>query len=116
MKENIIKEKSYAFGVRIVKLCKYLEVNKKEFILSNQLKRSGTAPGALVRESEHAESRKDFVHKLSIALKEANESDYWLNLLKEGDYITEKEFNSIYADCIEIIKLLTSILKSTKNN
>ena len=74
--------------------------------------RSGTAPGALVRESEHAESKKDFIHKLSIALKEANETEYWLQMLKEGNYISKTEFESIHYDCVEIIKILAAIIKS----
>lgn len=115
MKENIIKIKSFEFGKRIVRMSIYLERSKKEFVLSKQLKRSGTAPGALVRESEHAESRKDFIHKLSIALKEANETEYWLQMIKEGEYITLKEFESIHKDCLEIIKILVAIVKSTKN-
>ncbi|MBI5917384.1 MAG: four helix bundle protein [Bacteroidetes bacterium] len=114
MKENVIKDKSFAFGIRVVKLCKYLEETKKEFVLTSQLKRSGTAPGALVREAEHAESKKDFIHKMTIALKEANETDYWLQLLKAGEYITQKEFDSINFDCKEIIKILVSIVKSSK--
>ena len=114
MKENVIKDKTYAFGIRVVKLCRYVQESKKEFVLTNQLLRSGTSPGAMVRESEHAESRKDFIHKLSIALKEVNETDYWLNMLSAGSYISEKEFESIHADCIEILKLLTSIIKSSK--
>ena len=77
--------------------------------------RSGTSPGAMVRESEHSESRKDFIHKLSIALKEANESEYWLQLIKEGNYISETEFKSIHNDCLEIIKILAAIIKTTKN-
>lgn len=113
-KENIIKDKTFAFGKRVVRMCKYLEENKREFVLSKQLKRSGTAPGALVRESEHAESTKDFIHKLSLALKEANETDYWLHLIKEGDYITSKEFESMWKDCDEIIRILVAILKTTK--
>lgn len=116
MKENIIKNKTFDFGKRIVRMSIYLEQNKKEFVLSKQLKRSGTAPGALVRESEHAESRKDFIHKLSIALKEANETEYWLQMIKEGEYITIKEFESIHSDCMEIIKILAAIVKSSKNN
>jgi four helix bundle protein len=79
MKENIIKIKSFAFSLRIVRLYQFLTESKREFILSKQLLRSGTAIGALVRESEHAESKADFIHKLSIALKEANESAYWLD-------------------------------------
>lgn len=114
MKQNVVKEKTFAFGKRIVRMCIYLENDKKEYVLSKQLKRSGTAPGALVRESEHAESRKDFIHKLSIALKEANESEYWLEMLKEGNYISDVEFKSIQDDCLEIIKILASIVKTTK--
>ncbi len=115
MKENLIKVKTFAFDIRIVKLCIHIEKTQNEYVLSKQLKRSGTAPGALVRESEHAESRKDFIHKLSIALKEANETEYWLQMIKEGNYITEIEFNSIYPDCMEIIKILAAIVKSTKS-
>jgi len=115
MKENIIKNKTFAFGKRIVKLCIYLEKDKKEYVLSKQLKRSGTASGALVRESEHAESKKDFIHKLSIALKEANETEYWLQMIKEGQYISKKEFQSIHIDCLEVIKILAAIVKTSKN-
>ena len=78
------------------------------------MKRSGTASGALVREAEHAESTKDFIHKMSIGLKEANEAEYWLQMLKAGNYINEREFDSIWKDCIEIIKILASIVKTTK--
>ncbi len=87
MKENIVKDKSFAFALRVVKLAKYLESEKKEFVLSRQVLRSGTAIGALVREAEHAESRADFVHKMNIALKEASETLYWLDLLHQGGYI-----------------------------
>ena len=83
-------------------------------LLSRQLMKSGTAIGALVREAEHAESKPDFVHKMSIALKEANETDYWLLILKEGEFINEVEYNSIQKDCSEIIRILASIVKSTK--
>ncbi len=113
-KKNVIKDKTFSFGKRIVRMCKYIEAQKKEYVLSKQLKRSGTAPGALVRESEHAESKKDFIHKLSIALKEANETDYWLHLLKEGEYITKEEFESIWKDCEEIIRILVTIIKTSK--
>ncbi len=89
---------------------------KKEFVLSKQLLRSGTSIGALVREAEHAESKSDFKHKMSIAQKEINESIYWLELLKETDYLTIEQFQSINTDAVEIIKLLTSIIKSTKAN
>lgn len=116
MKENIVKEKSYAFAVKTVLLCKHLTENKKEFILSKQLLRSGTAIGALVRESEQAESKADFIHKLSIALKEANETDYWLSLLKDTGYISLTEYNELCYSSQELLKLLVSIIKRTKEN
>jgi four helix bundle protein len=114
MKENVIREKSYAFALRIVKLYKYLVDNKKEYTLAKQILRSGTSVGALVRESEQGESKADFIHKLAIALKEANETDYWLNILKDTSFITEKMFTSLSKDCIELEKLLTSIIKSSR--
>lgn len=113
-RDNVIKTKSFKFAIRIVNLCKYLNSNKKEFVLSKQLLRSGTAVGALVRESEHAESRADFIHKLSISLKEANETEYWLELLSETEYINDSEFSSLQADLKEILKLLISIIKTSK--
>ena len=114
-KENIILEKSFDFAVRIVKLNKYLVSDKKEYILSKQIIRSGTSIGALVREAQHAESNADFVHKLSIALKEANETDYWLLLLNKTEYIEDKIYKSLYDDIQELLKLLVSIIKSSKN-
>jgi len=85
-------------------------------VLSRQLLRSGTAIGALNREAQHAESKADFIHKLSIALKEVNETEYWLLLLKETGYLTQTEFGSIHNDCVELLKLITSILKTSKRN
>ena len=114
MKENAVRDKSFAFALRIVKLAKHLESEKREFVLSRQVLRSGTAIGALVREAEHAESKADFIHKLSIALKEANETLYWLELLYRGEYITEGSFASIGSDSAELIKLLAAIVKSAK--
>ncbi|MBT5420871.1 MAG: four helix bundle protein, partial [Candidatus Cloacimonetes bacterium] len=90
MKENIIRDKSFAFALRIVKMYKYLTLEKKEYVLSKQLLRSGTAIGALIREAEHAESKADFIHKLAIAQKEANETDYWIDLLFQSEYLKEK--------------------------
>jgi four helix bundle protein len=116
MAENIIKTKSFNFALRIVKLQQFLIFDKKEFVLSKQLLRSGTSIGAMVRESEHAESKLDFIHKLSIAQKEANESDYWLELLFQSQYLSEDQFQSLNLDIIEINKLLASIIISTKNN
>ena len=114
MKVNAIRDKSFAFALRVVKLAKYLEGEKKEYVMSRQVLRSGTAIGALVREAEHAESKADFIHKMSIALKEANETSYWLELLHQGEYIDKGSFESIGSDSEEIIKLLVAIVKSAK--
>lgn len=111
--KSIIKQKSVAFALRIIKAFRFLKEQKGEYVMSKQLLRSGTAIGALIREAEFAESKKDFIHKL---LKEANETDYWLTLLHESDYINDIAFQSIQADCTELIKLLTSIIKSSKCN
>ncbi len=114
MKENIIKNKSYDFALRIVKLSIFLNEQKKEYVLSKQVLRSGTAIGALIRESEHAESKADFIHKMSIALKEANETLYWIDLLNDAGFIDEKAYLSIRPDIDELVKLLISIIKSAK--
>ena len=114
MRDGALQLKSFAFAVRVVNLYKYLYSEKKEFVLSKQLLRSGTAIGELVREAEQAESKSDFVHKLAIALKEANETEYWLLLLRETAYLTAAESESIITDNQELLKLLTSIIKSTK--
>ncbi len=117
MKKNIIKDKSFIFAIRIVKLHQFLTNNKKEYVLSKQLLRSGTAVGSMIREAEHAESKADFKHKMAISQKEINETIYWLELLKETNYLSEQEFQSINKDAVEIIKLVTSIIKSlTINN
>jgi four helix bundle protein len=93
---------------------KFLSKEQKEYVLSKQMLRSGTAIGALIRESEYAQSRADFINKLSIALKEANETEYWIMLLNASEYITDKSFESIIKDCRELIKLLTSIINTAK--
>lgn len=111
----MIAVKTYRFAVRIVRLYQYLQREKREYNLSNQLEKSGTSIRANVAESQYAQSRADFISKLSIALKEAAETEYWLDLLHDTGYLTEKEYGSIHADCVEIIKILTSILKSTKS-
>lgn len=116
MKENVIKNKSFDFALRIVRLYQHLNETKREFALSKQLLRSGTAIGALVRESEHAESKADFIHKLSIALKEANEADYWIELLYRSGYLVESEYQSLFSDLDVIIRLLVSIIKTSKAN
>jgi four helix bundle protein len=115
MKDNIIKDKSYLFALRIVKAYKFLSAEKREFVLSKQMLRSGTAIGALVKEAEHAQSDADFINKMNIALKEANETEYWLMILKDSDYIDEKSFNSINQECSELLKLLISIVKTSKD-
>lgn len=114
MSENPVKNKSYKFAVRIVRLYKFLAEEKREFVLSKQVLRSGTAIGANVKEALQAESRADFIHKLAIALKEASETEYWLELLQETEYLDQAAFDSIHTDCIELVKLLTSIIKSSK--
>ncbi|MFA7174624.1 MAG: four helix bundle protein [Kiritimatiellia bacterium] len=114
IKHNPVKVKSFAFALRIVKLAKFLHGDKKEFVLSKQVLRSGTAIGALVREAEHAQSKADFVSKMSIALKEANETDYWLDLLHQSDYLNHDSYDSIHPDIQELIKLLVSIVKTSK--
>ena len=116
MKKNNVRDKSFTFAVRVVKLYQYLCEQKKEFVLSKQLLRCGTSVGAMVREAEHSESKADFIHKMAIAQKEINETIYWLELLKETDYLTDEQFNSINTDAIEIIKILTTIIKNTKAN
>ena len=116
MKENVIKNKSFAFALRIVKAYQYLTEQKKEYVLSKQILRSGTSVGAMVRESEHAQSKADFIHKLSIAQKEINETLYWLELFQATNYLSSQEFESINENAVEIIKLITSIIKTTKNN
>ena len=115
MKENVVMSKAMAFAIRIVNLHKGL-LGRKEFVLSKQLLRSGTAVGALLKESEHAQSRADFVSKMSIALKETNESAYWLELLYRTDYLDQKEFRSIMEDCEELLKLLASIVKTIRSS
>lgn len=116
MKESPLKTKSYSFSIRVINLCRYLNSEKREFLLSKQLLRSGTAVGALIREAEFGQSKADFINKLSIALKEANETHYWLNLLRDTDYIEVKVFSSIEEDCKEMIRLLVSSIKTAKNS
>jgi len=114
--DNILGVKSYAFALRIVKLSRYLQEEKKEFILSKQILRSGTAIGALISESVYAQSKADFISKLHISIKEANETQFWLNLLKDSEYITIKMFKSVEPDIVELLKLLTSSIKTAKEN
>ena len=115
MKENVLLYKTEAFSIRIINAEKYLRTQKKETVISKQILRSGTSIGANAAESQNAQSPSDFVHKLSIALKEADETKYWLKLLYGSQYITEDAYKSMNADLFEIIALLTTIIKTTKN-
>jgi len=114
-KNNVLKQKSFDFAVRIVNLYKYLKKNYNEFVLSQQIVASRTSIGALIREAEHAESLKDFLHKLNIGLKEANESKYWLDLLHATEFINKRMYESLNKDCEELLKLLIASVKTTKS-
>lgn len=112
--DNVVQTKSYAFAVRIVRLYQHLASVKKEFVLSKQVLRCGTSIGANVEEAIGGQSRADFVSKMSIAYKEARETSYWLRLLKDADYLTQSEFDSIHADAEELCRIIASIQKTTK--
>ena len=114
MKQNILKDKSFLFAVRMVNLYKYLKKEYGEYIISHQLIRSGTSIGAIIREAEHAESTKDFIHKLNIGLKEANESKYWLDLLFATEFLSQKMYESLNNDCVELLKILIASVKTNK--
>ena len=116
MQENILKIKSYKFAIRIINLYKYLCSEKREYVMSKQILKSGTATGALIREAEFGQSKADFINKLSIALKEANETMYWIDLLYETQYITLEMYNSLKEDIKEIIAILVTSIKTAKNN
>jgi len=116
LKENVLRIKSYSFALRIVKAYKYLIAEKKEFVLSKQLLRAGTSIGANVAEANQGQSRPDFISKLSIALKESVEIEYWLNLLRDSDYLTSEQTASLLVDCRELIRILTSSIKTTKRS
>jgi four helix bundle protein len=115
MGQNAIKEKSFSFALKVMKAHQYLNQQKREFVISRQFLRSGTAIGALVREAEQAESKADFVHKLSIALKEASETRYWIDLLHQSNYLDPAMHKSLDAELHEMLKLLTSIIKTSKS-
>ncbi len=116
MKDNIVMEKSFRFALSIIKISNWLIGEKHEFILSKQLLKSGTAIGALVKEAEHSQSKADFINKMNIALKEANETEYWLMLLIESEYNAESTILSLLEDCKELIRLLVSIVKTSKEH
>jgi four helix bundle protein len=115
-KGNVVCEKSFKFSIRIVKLYKVLNNERKEYIICKQLFRSGTSVGANIREAVNAESNADFIHKLAIAQKECDESCYWLELLYETEFINKSEFDSIHNDAVELLKIIRSIILSSKNN
>ena len=116
MGQNVIEIKSKVFAIRIIRMYKWLTENKREYVLGKQCLRSGTSIGANIRECLHSQSKAEFIAKLQISIKEANETLYWLELLYETDYITQEMYNSIYPECVELAKLLTSIIKTTKAN
>jgi len=113
--DSVIREKSFRFAVRIVKMCNFLRKTQKEYITTEQLQRCGTSIGANVAEAKHAQSRADFISKMNIALKEATETDYWLRVLHDTGYLNEVQFESIMRDCDELERLLVSIVKTTKS-
>ena len=112
--DNVIQEKSFAFAVRIVRLGEYLRREKREYVLSNQVLRSGTSIGANIAESKNAQSDADFISKMNIALKETTETIYWLRVLNATDYLTDAETESLLSDCVELEKILVSIIKTMK--
>ena len=115
MGKSILKDKSYAFAIRIVKLSQFLQEEKKEYVMSKQVLRSGTAVGALIREAEFGQSKADFASKMSISLKEANETEYWLSILKDTNYIEQNLFEHMQSDSKELIAMLVSSIKTVKN-
>ena len=115
-KDNLIVQKSKAFAIRCVNLYKFLVDDKREYVMSKQLLRSGTSIGANVKEAMRGQSKADFGTKMNIALKEANETEYWLEILQETNFLTDSQADSMLTDCREILKLLTSIVKSTFTN
>lgn len=116
MAKSVLKEKSYGFAIEIVNLSQLLITEKKEFVLSKQLLRSGSAIGALIREAEFAQSKKDFINKMSIALKEANETLYWLDLLKDTHFLEIDSHQKLHSTCKELVAMLASSVKTSKSN
>ena len=114
MKESILKQKTYAFALQVIKVYKQIIAENKEFVLSKQFLKSGTAPGALVREAEFGQSKPDFISKMSIALKESNECDYWICLLRDSDFISQSTALELITDNTEIIKMLTASINTAK--
>tara|TARA_R110000868_G_C10439699_1_gene725201 strand:+ start:124 stop:489 length:366 start_codon:yes stop_codon:yes gene_type:complete len=115
-RESVIEEKSFQFALMTIQTVKKIQEDKREYILSKQLMRSGTSIGAMVREAEHAESKKDFIHKMAIGLKEANETRYWLELLFKSEYIDHNNYEVLLDESTQIVRLLAAIVKSSKTN
>lgn len=115
-RKSIVEDKAYKFALRIIKLNSYLIDVRREFIICKQLLRCGTSIGANVKEASQAESKEDFIHKLNIALKESSETEYWINLLYDSDFIDKKAYDSLLKDCSELLRLLTSIIKTSRSN
>ncbi len=115
-KQNPLKEKSYLFAINIVKTCQVLVSEKKEFVISKQLLRSGTSIGANIEEANQAESKSDFIHKLSISNKEAFETHYWIRIMRDTNYIDSEPANTLLLNCEELLKMLTASIKSSKQN
>ena len=115
-KQNPLKDKSFQFALKIVKLYTFLSEQKREYVMSKQLLRSGTSIGANIREAQNAQSKADFIHKLSISQKECDETLYWLELLHQSDFLEEKEFTTIHGDANELLKMLRSSILTTKQN
>ena len=113
---SILKDKSFQFALRIIKLSKYLVEEKKEYVLSKQILRSGTSIGANIREAQNAQSKADFIHKLSISQKECDETMYWLELLNQSEYLSDSEFKSAHNNANELLKMLRSAIITSKNN
>ena len=116
MQKNVLIEKSFSFAIDVVNCCKHLTDEKREFIMSKQLLRSGTAIGALIREAQNAESKADFIHKLAIAQKECGETIYWIELLKETDYLNDFRFNTLNNNGSVLLKMIRSAILTTKQN
>ncbi len=114
--KNLIKNKNVDFALQIIKIYKKLVNDKKEFVMSKQLLKRGTAIGALIREAEHTQSKADFVNKMSIALKEANETEYWINLLYKSGYLNYNDYSLIQKEAVSILKILISIVKTSRKN
>lgn len=116
MADSLLKIKSYQFALQIIQIVRDLQKEQNEYVLSRQIMRSGTSIGALIREAEFAQSKADFINKMSVALKEANETFYWISLLKDSSYIDNDIFISLSSDCKDLIALLVSTVKTSKKN